>query len=350
MKLTVHLVTWNGAKYIPYLFASLRAQTFRDWQLCILDNDSRDNTLDLMQRELKNFSIPHTISKNPFNTGFAGGHNKVYQETNSEYFLLLNQDMYLEPNCLANLVAFLDVRNEVAAVAPRLMKWNFPAVKEGLEKSFTNQIDALGLKIFRNRRAIEQFTQQVWADVEPAILRVAKNPSSLEVFGVSGAFPLYRRSAIQAVAFSDGTIFDASYHSYKEDLDLAYRLRSANFQSFVLFDTVAYHDRSGAGPKAIGDLAALKNKQTHSTWVKYHSYKNHLATLYKNEYWQNCLLDSFFIFWYESKKFVYFLLFDRAVLAGLKELWQGRSELKIKRVAIKNLRKISWRALRKWWQ
>ncbi|MBT3817027.1 MAG: glycosyltransferase family 2 protein, partial [Candidatus Magasanikbacteria bacterium] len=29
-KLTIHLVTWNGAKYVPYLFESLRKQTYRD--------------------------------------------------------------------------------------------------------------------------------------------------------------------------------------------------------------------------------------------------------------------------------------------------------------------------------
>ena len=66
MKLSVHLVTWNGAKYIPYLFASLRAQTFRDWSLVVLDNDSKDDTVLLIEKELANWSGDKKFIKNSF--------------------------------------------------------------------------------------------------------------------------------------------------------------------------------------------------------------------------------------------------------------------------------------------
>ena len=51
MKLSVQLVAWNGGKYIPYLFDSLRKQTFSDWQLIILDNASSDDTLEKIKTE-----------------------------------------------------------------------------------------------------------------------------------------------------------------------------------------------------------------------------------------------------------------------------------------------------------
>jgi len=73
-------------------------------------------------------------------------------------------------------------------------------------------------------------------------------------------------------------------------------------------------------------------------------------TIYKNEYWQNWLLDAVFIKWYELKKFIYFLLFDRSVLKGLGEIWQLRKDLKTKRLKIKQLRKISWKEMRQWWK
>ena len=54
-KLSVHLVAWNGAKYIPYLFESLRKQTYKDWELLAIDNASaKDNTADLIEKELQN--------------------------------------------------------------------------------------------------------------------------------------------------------------------------------------------------------------------------------------------------------------------------------------------------------
>jgi len=346
MKLSVHLVVWNGAKYIPFLFESLRKQSCKDWFLYIVDNDSKDNTVELIKRELENFPISYKFIVNSVNNGFAGGHNQAYQDTDSEYFLLLNQDMYLKSDCLQNMVDFLDNHHKVAAVSPRLMKWNFAKVAAvGLEESFSNQIDALGLKIFRNRRVIEQYTQYDWNEVKNNFLN-----NELEVFGASGAFPMLRRSIIDKVAFSGGQFLDESYHAYKEDVDLSYRLQEAGFKSFIILDTVAYHDRSGAGPRYMHDFAAIKNKKNQSSWVRYHSYKNHLRTLYKNEFWQNFILDFPWILWYELKKFLYLLLFDRSVIYGLKEVWQSREDLKNKRAQIKIIRNIKYSELRKWWK
>lgn len=353
-KLSIHLVTWNGAKYIPYLFDSLRQQTYTDWTLLVVDNNSRDNTIEFIRKELSNFSVQYRLIENKENKGFAGGHNQAFKESDAEYILMLNQDMYLAPDCLEKMVKFLDENPKVAAVSPRLMKWNFSLLADNaddknnytdtLQKSFTNQIDALGLKVFRSRRAVEQFTRQNWkGDLENKL-----PATQLEVFGVSGALPMYRRSAIKQVLLPDGQMFDESYHSYKEDVDLAFRLCAHGERVYVLLDTVAYHDRAGAGPKEMADTAAVENKKKQSEWVKYHSYKNHLATLYKNEYWQNFILDFPWILWYELKKFVYFLLFDRKVLSGLKGVFN--KDLAQKRRLIKSLRKINWQEMRKWWR
>lgn len=54
-KLSVHLVAWNSTKYIPHLFESLRKQTCKDWFLYIVDNDSKDNTVELIKKNWKIF-------------------------------------------------------------------------------------------------------------------------------------------------------------------------------------------------------------------------------------------------------------------------------------------------------
>lgn len=336
-KLVVQLVTWNGGKYMSYLFDSLRKQTYIDWALIVLDNNSNDNTLELIKKELSNFSIQYKIIENKINLGFAGGHNQLFKETESNYVLLLNQDMYLALDCLEKTVTFLDQHPEISSVSPRLMKWDFAA------NIFTNQIDALGLKIYRSRRVVEQYTGQNWQDLQDKF-----SSNVFSVFGVSGALPAFRMSAIKNIAYADGSVFDESYHSYKEDVDLAYRLAVAGYKSCVLLDAVACHDRSAASPEQGDDAHALVNKQNQSELVKYRSYKNHLATLYKNEYWQNFTLDFPWILWYELKKFVYFLLFDRPVLGGLKGLFN--KDLAQKRQFITSLRKISWQEMRQWWK
>lgn len=346
-KLTVHLVTWNGAKYVPYLFESLKKQSFTDWKLLIWDNASSDGMLEAMKKELRDFPVPYELIENTENIGFAGGHNTLFQKTDAEYFVCLNQDMYLESDTLVKLLQFLDAHSEVAVVSPRLMKWNFSLLfdeKNAHEAIYSDEVDSLGLKVFRSRRVIEQYGQEQWKSLKQ---RFSSN--FLEVFGVSGAFPLFRRSSIEHIVFQDNTFFDASYHSYKEDVDLAYRLRSAGFKAFVHLDAVVYHDRSAAGPKEASDKAALLNKKTQSSWVKYHSYKNHLMTLYKNEYRENFLFDFPCIVWYELKKFVYFFLKERPVLMGLKEIYALRHELKKKKNLITSKRKLSAKQIRTWW-
>ncbi|MFH1286287.1 MAG: glycosyltransferase family 2 protein [Candidatus Magasanikbacteria bacterium] len=341
-KLSVQLVTWNGEKYIQFLFESLRNQTFKDFSLYIWDNDSSDGTVETIEKEIVEMDNV-SFEKHSENIGFAGGHNEVFKKTQSNFVLLLNQDMYLEPDCLEKIVSFMDKNEDVSACSPRLMMWKFEKGKTG----FTDKIDSLGLKVFRNRRVIELYTGVDWYDPMNDELRTK---DSLEVFGVSGAFPMYRRDALAEVAFEDGSFLDAEYHSYKEDVDLAYRLRQIGSKAYVLTDVVAFHDRSGAGPKDLTDTDAAKNKKKQSSLVKYHSYKNHFMTLYKNEYWQNLLLDFIFIKWYELKKFVWFLMYDRTVLKGLREVWKQRKLLRKKRKRIIASRKISWKEMRFWFQ
>ncbi len=346
MKLSVHLVTWNGSKYVLGLFDSLRKQGFKDWKLYILDNASEDGMLEKMKKELKDFPVDYQVIESKENSGFAGGHNRLFKESQSEYFLLLNQDMYLAKNCLENLVNYMDKNTDISALTPRLMHWNFSEFSlSSPEKSFSDSIDALGLKVFRSRRVIEQYTQKSWQKIKSKF-----NKNQLEVFGVSGAFPMFRRSDLDQVAYRDGSIFDQSYHAYKEDVDLAFRLVSAGKKSVVLLNTVAYHDRAGAGPEKMGDIVAAKNKKEQSDWVKYHSYKNQLMTVYKNEYLENFILDFPWILWYELKKFIWFLLFNRSVLKGLKEVKKNKRDLKQKRLEIRDRRKATWKEIRKWWK
>ena len=106
-KLTVNLVVQNGEKYIPFLFASLKRQTFKDWELLFWDNASTDKTVELIEKEMAGVGIPFRIIKSAENIGFSGGHNKLYHEVKTPYFLLQNVDMYLMPDALEKMVNFL---------------------------------------------------------------------------------------------------------------------------------------------------------------------------------------------------------------------------------------------------
>lgn len=345
-KLTINLVVNNGERYIPFLLSSLKAQTFKDWEMIIVDNGSTDRTIELIDAELRNSGIIYRVIHNSNNVGFAVGHNQASAEVKTPYFLIQNVDIFLASDVLEKTVAFLDIHADAAVAAPRLMRWDFAKGKDG----FTNQIDALGVRLFRNRRAVEWLTRQEWSPTSASQeVREIFNKKTLEVFGVSGALALFRKSLVDKVLLPGNNLFDPTYHSYKEDLDLAYRLRNAGYVSYVLLDIVAYHDRTGAGPKEMGDLAALSNKKYQSYFVRYHSYKNHLRTLYKNEYWENIVRDWPFIFWYEFKKFIYFLFTDpRIIFDGGRDIIHNRKYTAAARRAIVAGRRLHWQGIRRW--
>ncbi|PIT87208.1 MAG: hypothetical protein COU31_04160 [Candidatus Magasanikbacteria bacterium CG10_big_fil_rev_8_21_14_0_10_40_10] len=336
MKLSVNLVTYNGAGYIPFLFASLARQSFKDWKLFVADNNSTDNTVEAVKTELSNLLVQSELTRFSQNRGFAFAHNELIKKSDSQYFLVLNQDVALADDCLQKLMDFMDSQ-EAAVVSPRLMKW-----------SQKNTVDSLGLKVSRSRRVVEHLSGQLWTQAdEKMIALMPQSGQWSEVFGVSATCAVYRRIAVQKIALANNEIFDSSYFAYKEDVDLAWRLRQAKERAFVLLNAVAWHDRSAA---AIGptDKHAFKNKRQQSRLVRYYSYKNHLATLYKNEYWQNFLLDFPWIFCYELKKFIYCLFFDFRVLKSWFELSVDFFTLQKKRKTIKNSRQISYDQARKW--
>jgi len=337
-KLTISLVTWNGEKYLPLLFSSLQKQTFQDFDLVILDNGSSDSTTNVILSEAKDLDSsgkPQNdsrvrIIKKKKNIGFASAHNEIFEKSDSDYFLVLNQDIFLKEDALEKLVKFLDENKGVASVAPILNKWVNPSVIPA--QAGIQEVDSLGLKVLRNRRVVEnkETPQQV------------RDSNVVEVFGISGACAMYYREAVEEV----GGLFDGDYLAYKEDVDVSFRLRQGGLKSCVLLSAQAWHDRTGS-EKSKKDSEQAENKKKQSDLVKYQSYRNHLITIYKNEYWQNFTIDFPFILWYELKKFLWFLIFDREVLKGLLEIWKMRKELKMKRRAIIKTRKLNWKQMRK---
>ena len=335
-KLTIGLVTYNGKKYFPDLLGSLNKQMFKDFKLVVLDNTSNADDVKVLEEELSKVDFKWELIKQTENIGFAGGHNQIFKSCSSEYYMLLNPDMFLLPDAVQKIIDFLDKNKNYQAVAPRLMKWDFEN-----NKLKTDYIDTLGLKVYKNRRVVEIGEWEDWKVKKQEI-----KDTALPVFGLDGASAVFRVEDVKNILVDD-QLLCGFFKSYKEDVDLAFRMQSSGLKVCTVLDAVIYHDRTGKGSKKKGVLADLENKREQSDYIKYNSYKNQLMVLYSNERWQNFLLDFLFIFCYELKKFFYYLFFDRKVLKGLFEIWEYRKELKSRRKQIKKLRKVGYKKLRK---
>ncbi|HUC93017.1 MAG TPA: glycosyltransferase family 2 protein [Paenibacillus sp.] len=244
---SVCIVTFNSASDIEDCLHAIMKQSFPVASIVVVDNASQDGTADRVSR----FGPPVTLLSNAVNNGFAGGQNQAIARTDSDYVLVLNPDVSLEPDYIACIVEAMDNDPEAGCATGKLVLAERPDV-----------MDSAGLALHADRNAYDL---------------AAGQPASLwdeprEVFGVSGAAAMYRRAMIEDISYA-GQFFDEDFFAYKEDVDVAWRARHLGWTACYVPVARAVHRR---GWKKGG-------RQAVPLAVRRHSYQNRFFTLIKNE-------------------------------------------------------------------
>ena len=140
-RVTVAIPTYRGAAHLGAAIDSVLSQTFGDFELLVLDDNSPDDTAAIVAR----FPDPRLVYlRNPRNLGPLGNWDRCLAEGRGVYFKLLPHDDVLHSCCLERQVAVLeaDVQQRVALVfssrdimAPdgtRLTRRGYPGDPNGL--------------------------------------------------------------------------------------------------------------------------------------------------------------------------------------------------------------------------
>lgn len=106
---SVVIPTYNRAHLIGKTIDSVLGQTFRNYEIIIVDNKSTDNTVDLLQPYLKDPRIRLFVQDRNYER--ARSRNKGFEEANGEFVTLLDSDDILYPSCLED--AFLYQKENV---------------------------------------------------------------------------------------------------------------------------------------------------------------------------------------------------------------------------------------------
>lgn len=352
-KVSVHLIVYNGEKYLPFCLESLRNQTLKDFSVLIIDNASQDQSVSFVESFLHNpahreLAEKTTLIKNRKNDGFAPAHNHAIHWSRSEYVFMMNPDVILDDRYLEELTNFLDAHQEAAAASGMIFRWNFEENDNPLTAhGKTDSIDTLGLLITPSNKVLE------WRDQEEI-------QAPREVFGVSGALPLYRRSALEVAktpmfhrrsklyATNQQPIiseyFDTDFFAYKEDVDLAYRLRLLGYSAYCVPSARAWHDRTAAAKSG-----TLSNRRDKSAFVNFHSYRNHLYFLIKNFPFPIFIRHAFRIIAYECVKFLYILFVEPRTLRAFSDIMRNLPRMIKKRSYIqKKAGKDGWKNVEIW--
>src|SRR5688572_15047763 len=110
------IVTYNGAPWIEKCLQHL-LESSTPTHIVIVDNASTDHTLEI----LKKYEGKLELIRSEKNLGFGGGNNIGIQhalKNNAAFFFLLNQDAYVEKDCIGQLAKALEQHKEYGILSP----------------------------------------------------------------------------------------------------------------------------------------------------------------------------------------------------------------------------------------
>lgn len=209
MKLSVVIVSYNVSHYLLQCLDSLqRALRGIDGEVIVVDNHSRDNSVDLVHQahpEVK-------VIENLHNLGFSKANNIALRQAKGEYALLLNPDTIVADNTIRDCIAFLDLHPDAGAAGVMMLNADgtvAPESRRGVPTPLTSFYKLSGLcRMFpRSPRFGRYYLGHLpW-----------QTPQQIDI--VSGAFCMLRRSVLDKVG-----LLDEDYFMYGEDIDLSYRI------------------------------------------------------------------------------------------------------------------------------
>lgn len=114
-KVSILIPAFNYGHYIEDAIQSVLDQTFGDFELIILDNQSTDNTVEIVNTYMQKDSRIKLIV-NKTNIGMFRNYNEGLLHADGEYIKFLNADDTLHPQILEKFVKILDEHTSVSLV------------------------------------------------------------------------------------------------------------------------------------------------------------------------------------------------------------------------------------------
>jgi len=115
-KISIIVLNYNGLTWLPRCFESLEAQTiFNEIEVLVVDNQSPDGSGRLAAEWAQRAQNVRLI-ENEANLFFCGGNNRGAAAATGKYLFFLNNDTWLEPDCLATLFQEVEAADAGAAM------------------------------------------------------------------------------------------------------------------------------------------------------------------------------------------------------------------------------------------
>ena len=290
-KIAIIIINWNTYQLTFNCLKSLKACTYNNKTIFLVDNGSEDGSGDKIALEFPDINF----IKNEINEGFTGANNKalkVILKQNFDYVLLLNNDTEVKPNFLSLLEARMDSDQNLAATQPLILDfpnkntiWNAGGSFNSFFCLFKTRCKGM---IYNPKLKIDTYTQ--W---------------------ISGCCILVKIAVIKKVGLLDNRFF-----IYFEDADWSIRMTNLGYKLGVVPESIIYHHSSGSNVK--NNTSSEGNLSPYSHYL---NVRNHIYLIKKHSFLFNnlgsWLYQIFKIFSYS----IYFIL--RGRLGKFKMVWRG---------------------------
>lgn len=314
----VSIVSYNSVGCIRRCLESVLNQTYQDFEVRVLDNNSTDGTQDIL---LHLHDDRLTTEFSAENLGFCGGHNQIISKTQGEYVLLVNPDVVLPPGYIEKAVAAITADERIGTVCGLLCQSD-PADPNA-------RIDSAGLKMTLSRRMILMGHGVLFKDY-PLVRK--------QVFGADGALPFYKRAMILDVSI-DGKFFDERFFAHKEDWDVSWRSSLLGWKTVFEPECIAIHPRVFRP----GDVAI---RASMAPMIRFHAVKNQLLLILKNETLIGVLMSWPFVLARQVAIVVHLAIWDRPTLRAYSYVLENLGSILESRRKIQD-RKRDWDKVRR---
>lgn len=211
---SVILISYNSEKDIEECIKSLNKQTYKNFNIILVDNYSKDKSVEIARKfkEVK-------IIENKENKGFAEGNNigirKAFEKKETKYVVCLNLDTIVDKNWLKELVDIAERNKKIGSVQSKILFYD----KKNKINTDGNNINYLGVGFCGNY-----------------FKKDSKENKVKEITYASAASAMYSRKALEEIG-----LFDESLFMYHEDLDLGWRLRLLGYKNILSPKSIVYH-------------------------------------------------------------------------------------------------------------
>ncbi|PHN05200.1 bifunctional riboflavin kinase/FAD synthetase [Flavilitoribacter nigricans] len=244
----VVILNYNGREYLEKFLPSVFNSSYENLTVYVADNGSGDQSLAWLEEhrpEVRRIDLKK-------NYGYAEGYNRALRQVESDYYILLNSDLEVQPGWIEPIIRLLEEDPATAACQPKILSYENPSAFE-YAGAAGGWIDYLGYPFCRGRVFDLTETDEGQYDDQQ------------EIFWASGAAFFVRANLFHRIGG-----FDPDYFAHAEEIDLCWRLKRAGFKIQVVPESVVYHLGGGT----------LNYQAPNKAYL---NFRNTLYTIWKNE-------------------------------------------------------------------